>query len=175
MSVESQLKSMTPIFISVFCLLAAERLLSIYEAFAKRYSLSFEGFRTVVNGAYELVFDLNKYKLEGLKNELKKFIPDTDDFSDVLADQAQCAAICLMYVLEYMSDNDSLMVGYVFQKLDESIDIVGYEGGNERDISHSEEVWKYELLKKLGEASEIDMWHIESLRKLNFEHAIPHV
>lgn len=175
MSLERQLKSMPPTFVGVFCLLAAERLLGIYEAFAKRYSVSFEDFRSVVKGAYEVVFDLNKNTLDGLKAELRKLIPDTDDYSDVLADQAQCAAICLMYALEYISNNDSLMVGYVLQKIDESIDIIGYEGGNEGDISHSEEAWRCELLKKLGETSELDMQRIDSLRKLNLGHAIPYV
>ncbi len=175
MAIEDKLSGKDPVLICVFCLLAVERLLGIYEAFSERFSMPIREFKDVLEKAYVLVFSSNKDELINLTHRAEGFIPDSDDYSDVVADQAQCTAICMSYALDYILENDSSLLEYVFQKVGEAIDILGYEGGDDEGALNREEKWQAELLEKLTRLSELNRESIRELENQNKNYSIPHV
>ncbi len=100
---EEKLAANSPVIISIFCLLAVDRMKSIFDEFSKKYGKEINRFDRILKSAYDMVFNFDSDILGFLKAELGKLIPDTEDYRDVLADQAQCVPICLMYTLEYFS------------------------------------------------------------------------
>ena len=167
---EDKLKTLSPVVVGVFCLLAVERSSFIYKVFAEKFSGSSENFYTILDQAFELVFSRNKSQLDGLKKELEALIPDTEVYSDVLADQAQCSTICLMYSLEYIASKDVSMAFFALQKIAESIEIYEYENDKKKVIQ--EEEWQKELLIKINHLPEVLKQELETIRKLNREYML---
>lgn len=174
-SVINKLENKDMLLIGLFCLLAVERLLPVYEAFSKFTDTSFEQYKTILSKLYEILFSGDTSETEELSNQLDELIPDSDDYEEVIADQAQCAAICMMYTLMYLSDRDFSMAKYALQKLDEAVEIYGYEMGDGQGVAEREEAWQNELLDKFGSSTVPTKALVEQLREQNIGHAIPGV
>lgn len=170
-----RLKHQDALVIGLFCLLAVERLMSIYESFSMRFGISFEEYKSVLSRMYEILTSGNASQIKELSITLDEMIPDTDDYDEVIADQAQCAAICMMYSLTYLGNNDISMVEYALQKLSEAIDIYGYETSDSSHIAAREEAWQNHLLDEFESNPTPSNDDIERLRKQNFEYSIPSV
>ncbi len=174
MEIEKKLIKEEPIIIGFFCLLASERLFRIYEKFSKKFNLPSQKLKDTIDESYYILFKKKYKEVDFLKVNLAALIPDSEAYSDVLADQAQCSVISVVYTLEYISEHNFLMVRYVFQKIEEAIDIIGHERGeNIKKILIKEEKWQLELLKKLTDLSILDMKSVASLREININYSIP--
>ncbi len=167
------MKSCSTLVNNIMCLLAAERLLPIYSSFAEAFELSATNYQEIINKAFELTLDFNEEQLNKLISDLNVLIPDSDVYSDVLADQAQCASICLMYCLQYLSSHDFSRIDYVLQKIDEALDIYGYQGGDIKTAKNSEDLWINSLFGVVEPIKEPTQDLLNALRRQNKQHSIP--
>lgn len=175
MNIEKQLIDKDSILVGVFCLLASERLAEVYKKFSDKNLKDFNKFNEILQRAFYVTLDDKKGEINALKLALNKLIPDTEEYVDVLADQAQCSVISLAYALEYISEKDLSMASYVLQKVEESIDILSFEGKEVNKIITREVSWQNELLEKLTVLPELDLQSIQKLKEINRNYFIPSV
>lgn len=158
-----------------FCLLAAERLLPIYEKFAEKFGLPSAELLAIHNSLFDLVISGEKIDVNLLSQRIDKLIPDTEDYSDALADQAQCSAICTSYCIDYLRSHDPEMANYAMEKVLESIDIYGYEGGETEEVVRQELDWQQKIVAIINKKESLSAEEIGQLRLSNRMHAIPSV
>lgn len=161
--------------ISLFCLLSAERTLGAYESFAKKNSIDQKQIFNAYKIALNVFPDQQKEKLYELKKGIKNLIPDSEEYGDALADQAQCTVICMMYAIEFIISGDNLMAFYAIQKIDELIDIYTMENGDNKKLSQKEKTWRRILLKEISKNKRWSDSEINRLRNLNKKYYIPSV
>ena len=135
--------------------------------------MSIEEYQSIIERAFDLILSPKVSNVDELKRVLENFIPDTEDYNDVLADQAQCAAIAMMYALEYLATKDIEMAFYVLQKLSEAIEIYESETGSQAEITEGENKWQVELIAKLGSIQDLSMVQVYELRQQNQQHILP--
>jgi len=170
MTLEKKFKENTEA-LALFCLLSVDRMLPIFNAFEEKYSIE-----PTLNSLIEILYaSLHgpTVNLKDVREKLDALIPDTEDYSDVLVDQAQCAAIGIYYAVEYLERFEVQSLEHALQKVDESIDIYGFEGGNELDAERNEKNWQENLAEILIDKTILDEVTIKKLRTENQKHTIP--
>lgn len=158
--------------LALFCLLNIERMKPIFDAFEEKYEIQ-PCLGDFIDQAYLRLLGNSQINLENLKAELEKLIPDSESYSDVLVDQAQCVAIGTYYALEYLENFDPESFKYSLQKLDEVLDIYGFEDGDFKAAELKERKWRGFLSKALSEKTSFDKETIDSLRQENQIHSLP--
>lgn len=88
--------------IALFCLLGAQRMEGIYDKFCKKYLGGVNANSDALRELFELLEGGGKSRLELIYNRVYFAIPDTEDYDDELADQAQCAIISTSYCISYL-------------------------------------------------------------------------
>jgi uncharacterized protein YjaG (DUF416 family) len=172
---EVRLEKLSKTLVSVFCLLGAERLFGIYKAFANKFSVSHTTYLGIIENAYELIFKPDEKQLKALREKLEKFIPDSEEYVDVLADQAQCSGLCLMYALAYLESGDVSMALYSVQKISEAIDIYGYERGGKLELLKKEADCQIETITFLEDHNQNLEKGLKKYRNINTKSIIPEV
>jgi hypothetical protein len=167
--------------LAVFCLLCAERMKGIFKAFCNKYSIKYQFYEKAIESGYLQVFNPNNDPIKQIKFELKGIIPDTEDYSDILADQAQCACICLIYAFEYSETGDASYAAYCVQKIFEAIEIYIYETTGEdktvenNDLIMKEFKWQEDVIKKLEDHIKELSTYINQIRLNNKKYSIPNL
>lgn len=156
--------------VALFCLLGAQRMEGIYDRFCKKYL----GGVNANSGALSELFKLReggeKSRLELIYNRVYSAIPDTEDFDDELADQAQCAIIGTSYCISYLMEKDREMARFSVEKIFDAIDVLDEDVGR---LVVSEISWCEELVSDLSTADLSDNAFVECLVVRNLGHSIP--
>lgn len=166
---------LAPDALGLFCLLAAERLQPVYLKFATAFALDEQALPALHQQLFECLANPCAATLVILSAQVQGLIPDTEEFSDVLADQAQCAAICTSYCVDFLATGDKAQAAYALQKVEEALDIYGYEGGALADALAHEQAWQQHLLQRFEQRQGLSAHDLPALRKANAEHPLPQV
>ncbi|WP_409269997.1 hypothetical protein [Pseudomonas sp. KCJK9044] len=156
--------------ISLFCLLGAERVAGIYAEYCKKYALSVDFNSSALAELFQRYVLLDKHELKLLYQEVYSGIPDTEDYSDELVDQAQCAVICTSYCVEYLENSSHESVRYAIAKVAEAIDILDEDVDRKTAL---EVDWCDQLLDVLIEMDLGDVQKIKDIRQKNLLHEVP--
>ncbi|ERO64271.1 hypothetical protein P308_24895 [Pseudomonas piscis] len=154
----------------LFCLLAAERLVPVYRAFSEKYRSGTDVNAEVLELLFQQVGRWHGLPLQALHQRLHEAIPDTQDFSDELADQAQCAVIGTCYCIEYLLAGEPDKARWAVGKVLEAIDVL--DEPLEQEIAH-ELAWCSSLLELLECRELDDPRSIARLRWDNQQHCVP--
>lgn len=158
-----------------FGALAVERLSEIVYKFSGKYLV----YMPTYAAALEFCFDASlnkapKAQIERWLETVETMIPDTEDYSDVLADQAQCAFIAVYYCLCHILDAEEKSLNHCIQKVNEAMDIYGYECGSV-DTTGSELSWQKELTIYFQSTEIATTLDLNAIRSINRQHMIPAV
>ncbi|MGE8452131.1 MAG: hypothetical protein ACN6OP_16205 [Pseudomonadales bacterium] len=157
-----------------FCALAAERLNLIFGKFSKKYKSPESDYKKLIEFCFEASLgQADKVMAGRLLETFEALIPDTEDYSDVLVDQAQCAFICTYYCLSHIKNPEQKIADYALQKVSEAIDILGYESGDSEAVALEEKKWNEELLEYFRKHAPLSAGDLSALRNLNQSHLIP--
>ncbi len=157
-----------------FCALAAERLNLIFGKFSKKYKFPESEYKNLIDFCFEASLGQADNVMAGkLLESFETLIPDTEDYSDVLVDQAQCAFICTYYCLSHINNPNQEIADYALQKLSEAIDIFSYESGDSEAVALEEKKWNEELLEYFRIHAPLSAGDLSALRNLNQNHLIP--
>jgi hypothetical protein len=166
-----RLEKLNKTLVSVFCLLCAERLFGIYKVFANKFSFSHLAYLEIIEKAYELIFKPDEKQLRALRDKLEKFIPDSEEYPDVVANQAQCSGLCLMYALDYLESGDVSIAWASFEKIEEVIDLYAYMRGGDFGLFEKEVDYQIETITFLEKHNLEEV--LKEYRKRNTKSLIP--
>ncbi|AZC24887.1 hypothetical protein C4K39_3214 [Pseudomonas sessilinigenes] len=153
----------------LFCLLAAERLVPVYRAFSEKYRSGTDVNAEVLDLLFQQVGHWHDLPLQALHQQLYLMVPDTEDYSDELADQAQCAVIGTCYCIEYLLWGEADKARWAIGKVLEAIDVL--DEPVEREAPR-EFAWCATLLELLEQGDLGDLDFIAQLRRDNQEHCV---
>ncbi|MFJ3449410.1 hypothetical protein ACIPM0_14500 [Pseudomonas sichuanensis] len=156
--------------VSLFCLLGAERVAGIYSGYCKKYERGVDVNASVLEGLFQRNILLGKHELRLMYQEIYGGIPDSEDYSDGLVDQAQCAVICTSYCIQYLENGSHDSVRYALGKVPEAIDILDEDVDRDTEL---EVAWCNELLDVLIGTDLSDAEKVNEIRKKNLQHAVP--
>lgn len=160
--------------LGAFCLMAAERLQPIYQRFAGAFALPQEPLPALLEQLFQHLAAGRPVTQAAFSARAEALIPDTEDFSDVRADQAQCAAICTAYCVDFLATGDRNWAGHALDKVLEALDIYGYEGGPADAALAGELAWQLALLQRL-EHPPLSPRLLADLRAENARYVLPSV
>jgi hypothetical protein len=163
-------------FATLFCILCAERMTDIYKKFSEKYEFRPEYFDEVINLAYGFIVCFpSEESVKNLRQEIFDRIPDSEEFPDVQANQAQCAASSLVYALDFLVKKNKADALFAIDMVGEAIDIYGFEKGEEKskELCKKERECRVELCELINNLNDIYVLDIEKLRKLNSKYWLP--
>lgn len=156
--------------VALFCLLGAQRMEGIYDKFCKKYLSGVNVNSDALSELFKLREGGEKSQLELIYNRVYSAIPDTEDYDDELADQAQCAIISTSYCISYLVEKNREMARFAIEKIFDAVDVLGEDVGG---FIASEVSWCEELVSDLSAADLNDNAFIERLILRNLGHSIP--
>jgi len=156
--------------IALFCLLGAQRMEGIYDKFCKKYLGGVNANSDALRELFELLEGGGKSRLELIYNRVYSAIPDTEDYDDELADQAQCAIISTSYCISYLVEKNREMARFAVEKIFDAIDVLGEDVGM---FIAAEVSWCEELINDLSAADLSDNAFVECLIVRYLGHSIP--
>ncbi|MDT8927046.1 hypothetical protein RBE51_30080 [Pseudomonas taiwanensis] len=142
----------------------------IYAEYCKKYALSVDVNSSALAELFRRHVLLDKHELKLLYQEVYSGIPDTEDYSDELVDQARCAVICTSYCVEYLENSSHESVRYAIAKVAEAIDILDEDVDRKTAL---EVDWCDQLLDVLIERDLGDVQKIKDIRQKNLLHEVP--
>jgi hypothetical protein len=160
--------------LGAFCLLAAERLQPIYQRFTEAFAMPQEPLPVLLEQLFQHLCAGTPVTQAVFSARAEALIPDTEDFSDVRADQAQCAAICTAYCVDFLATCDRNWASHALDKVLEALDIYGYEGGPADAALARELAWQLQLLQHL-EHHPLSPSLLADLRAENARYVLPSV
>lgn len=164
----SQLERLPQNAIFLFCLLGAERISSAYTSFARKYGLK-DVNSMVISGLYDVVEYGRVLDLAKTYQDIYDGIPDTEDYSDEVADQAQCSVICTSYCISYLSSGDFENVRSSIRKVEDAIDVADIDVERRIDV---DVLWNNKLIGILRDANLHDPSFLAKIRQENLKVAV---
>lgn len=157
-----------------FCLLCAERLINIFDKFSRKFDITGDHFY-LLEELFNSVTNKDIVNYREILQQVENTTPDSEEYSDVLADQAQCYSLCVLYAVEFIRNNDFEAIEYCKEKVEEAIEILGYEGLETRKMLQDEKEWVKHLNNKLSTHTTLTFELISELREKNRLKIIPAV
>lgn len=156
----------------LFVLLCAERLVKCYQHFVYAFEDPLFDFEKVIKQSFSAFYKKDKKIIEKLLNEVKIIIHDTDEYDDVLADQALHAVLALYYAIEFNFSNDLTSIDYCLENAEEALAVYEYENANDK-YTKVEIKWREDLFQLLLNNGDFDELAIEKIRLKNRNYMAP--
>lgn len=155
-----------------FCLLTIERAIPAYKKFAGANHIQ-QSLESLIEGLYRSIIENFVLDTRQGLETLNNLTPDSEDYGDALSDQAQCITIALIYILQFLDDNDESNLEYSIQKMDEFIDIYETENPHNPDSRNRDLIWQRDLAKTMQSSQGMGIPEYDRLRERNSEHPLP--
>lgn len=166
-------KANSPLKIDLLNLLAVERTKDIYLSFLQENSEVKFNFESRVDMSFKCLIDHDRYEPAILLDEIKQNIHDSEDYSDVNSDIAQCSLLCFYYAINFLLTKKEQDFKYVHQKIAEIVDILEQEDASYKSFAAKEFDWQVRLIQKLSEMDNFSEEAIFSIREENNYHRLP--
>jgi len=150
--------------------LCAERMTLLYTYFCKEYQLNEDWYTKMLN----VIFNKEDIDINSSIKFIEKKVPDSEDFPELWATQAQCSVLCLLKVYDFINEKDYYHLESGYEFMDETIDLycqeaneIGEEEHKAKKIFIAELNWQLDIFEKLTHEN------IKNIRAENRKHMIP--